>query len=42
MRHVAEKQYKTYGKSLEDLYVQIGWPLYRKYGHAYDAFKAAI
>lgn len=42
MRHVAEKQYKLYGKSLEDLYVQIGWPLYRKYGHAYDAFKAAI
>ncbi|KAI9208598.1 eukaryotic translation initiation factor 2 alpha subunit-domain-containing protein [Polychytrium aggregatum] len=38
MRHVAEKL----NISLEDLYVQIGWPLYRKYGHAYEAFKVAI
>lgn len=20
----------------------IGWPMYRKYGHAYDAFKLAL
>jgi len=38
MRHVAE----TTQKGLEDLYVQFGWPLYRKFGHAYDAFKLAI
>lgn len=28
--------------SLETLYEQVGWPLYKKYGHAYDAFKLAI
>ncbi|CAG8532595.1 16234_t:CDS:2, partial [Acaulospora colombiana] len=38
MRHVAEKQNMV----LEDLYNQIGWPLYKKYGHAYEAFKLAI
>ncbi|KAF0437822.1 translation initiation factor eIF2 alpha subunit [Gigaspora margarita] len=38
MRHVAEKQNLV----LEDLYKQIGWPLYKKYGHAYEAFKLAI
>ncbi|CAJ0651225.1 5691_t:CDS:2, partial [Entrophospora sp. SA101] len=38
MRHVAEKQDLV----LEDLYKQIGWPLYKKYGHAYEAFKLAI
>ncbi|CAG8506101.1 7614_t:CDS:2 [Diversispora eburnea] len=38
MRHVAEKQNLV----LEDLYKLIGWPLYRKYGHAYEAFKLAI
>lgn len=38
LRHVAERR-KYY---LEDLYERIGWPLYRKYGHAYDAFKLAI
>lgn len=37
-RHVAERR-KFY---LEDLYERIGWPLYRKYGHAYDAFRLAI
>ncbi|KAJ2377020.1 hypothetical protein IW150_001628 [Coemansia sp. RSA 2607] len=26
----------------EELYKQFGWPLYKQYGHAYDAFKAAI
>lgn len=38
LRHLAERR-KFY---LEDLYEKIGWPLYRKYGHAFDAFKLAI
>jgi len=38
MRHVAELTHQ----GLELLYKQFGWPLYRKYGHAYDAFKIAI
>jgi len=38
MRHVAE----TMQRNLEDLYVQFGWPLYQKFGHAYDAMKIAI
>mmetsp|Transcript_41742 Transcript_41742/g.130744 ORF Transcript_41742/g.130744 Transcript_41742/m.130744 type:complete len:154 (+) Transcript_41742:554-1015(+) len=38
LRQVAEKQ----GMFLKDLYRKVGWPLYRKYGHAYDAFKLAL
>jgi translation initiation factor 2 subunit 1 len=38
LRHVAERR-KFY---LIDLYEKIGWPLYKKYGHAFDAFKLAI
>ncbi|GAB2274266.1 hypothetical protein Dimus_009031 [Dionaea muscipula] len=38
MRHVAE----TMNTDLEDLYVRIGWPLYRKYGHAFEAFKLIV
>jgi translation initiation factor 2 subunit 1 len=38
LRHLAERR-KLY---LEDLYERIGWPLYKKYGHAYDAFKLAL
>mmetsp|Transcript_2059 Transcript_2059/g.3639 ORF Transcript_2059/g.3639 Transcript_2059/m.3639 type:complete len:304 (-) Transcript_2059:61-972(-) len=38
MRHVAE----TVGVDLEDLYIRVGWPLYRRFGHAYDAFRAAV
>jgi len=38
LRHVAEKRKLL----LEDLYEKVGWPLYRKYGHAYDAFKLAL
>lgn len=38
LRHVADLQNKT----LESLYTTIGWPLYRRYGHAYDAFKLAL
>ncbi|OZJ02566.1 hypothetical protein BZG36_04339 [Bifiguratus adelaidae] len=38
LRHVAEK----HDIPLIELYQKFGWPLYRKYGHAYDAFKMAI
>ena len=38
MRHVAERK----DMELEQLYQSVGWPLYRKYGHAFDAFKAAL
>ncbi|CAM8963760.1 hypothetical protein QQ045_005064 [Rhodiola kirilowii] len=38
MRHVAE----TLQIDLEDLYINIGWPLYRKYGHAFEAFKLIV
>nr|KJB52031.1 hypothetical protein B456_008G242900 [Gossypium raimondii] len=38
MRHVAE----TLGIDLEELYIKIGWPLYRKYGHAFEAFKIIV
>merc|ERR1712216_190815 len=38
MRHCAE----TLDTDLEPLYQSIGWPLARKYGHAYDAFAKAI
>ncbi|CAI9762270.1 unnamed protein product [Fraxinus pennsylvanica] len=38
MRHVAE----TMNIDLEDLYVHVGWPLYRKYGHAFEAFKLIV
>jgi translation initiation factor 2 subunit 1 len=38
MRHVADMQQMA----LEDLYVSVGWPLYKKYGHAYDAFKLCL
>lgn len=38
MRHVADKL----NANLETLYEQIAWPLYRKYGHAYDAFRFSI
>jgi translation initiation factor 2 subunit 1 len=27
---------------LEDLCRTVSWPLYKKYGHAYDAFKLAL
>jgi translation initiation factor 2 subunit 1 len=27
---------------LEELYTLYGWPLYKKYEHAYDAFKICI
>lgn len=38
MRHVSTQV----NIPLEDLYKEFGWPLYKKYGHAYDAFKLAI
>ena len=36
VRHVAE----TTGNEVEPLYEAIGWPLYKAYGHAFEAFKA--
>jgi translation initiation factor 2 subunit 1 len=38
MRHVAAQT----TISLEELYQAIAWPLNKKYGHAYDAFKMSI
>eukprot|EP01083_Nonionella_stella_P267549 903830_1 len=38
LRHLADRK----GLYLEELYDKVGWPLYRKYGHAYDAFKLAL
>ena len=38
MRHIAEKL----DIELEGLYKDVGWPLYKKYGHAYDAFRIAV
>jgi len=38
MRHVAE----TTHLELEQLYQKVGWPLYKKFGHAYEAFKMAL
>lgn len=38
VRHVAE----TVGVDMIDLYQRWGWPLYRKYGHAYDGFRMAV
>jgi translation initiation factor 2 subunit 1 len=38
LRQVAEQRRCR----LETLYQSVGWPLYRKYGHAFDAFKLAL
>ena len=38
MRHTAD----VTGCDLEELYAQVGWPLYRAYGHAFDAFKYMV
>ena len=38
MRHVSEVQ----SVEMEELYRQSAWPLYAKFGHAYEAFCAAI
>jgi translation initiation factor 2 subunit 1 len=38
LRHVAANN----DLRLEALYQTVGWPLYRRYGHAYDAFKLAL
>jgi len=38
LRHVSE----TVKIRLEELYKQFGWDLYKRYGHAYDAFKLAV
>lgn len=38
MRHVSE----TCHVKLEDIYKQFGWDLYKRFGHAYDAFKLIV
>lgn len=38
VRHVAE----TVGVDMEELYKRWGWPLYTRYGHAYDGFRIAV
>ena len=38
VRHVAETQHVE----MEELYSKTAWPLYRKHGHAYEAFRVAI
>lgn len=38
VRHVAETQHID----MEKLYSMTAWPLYKKYGHAYEAFRLAI
>ena len=38
LRHLADRK----GLYLDELYQKIGWPLYKKYGHAYDAFKLVL
>ncbi|KAI8805916.1 hypothetical protein BJ742DRAFT_740918 [Cladochytrium replicatum] len=38
MYHVAQKL----DMELEQLYQEVGWPLYKQYGHAFDAFMVAI
>jgi len=38
VRHVAE----SLSCDMESLYIKFGWPLYKKYGHAYDAFRLAV
>lgn len=38
LRNVAEKA----NIDLEKLYEDIGWPLYKVYGHAFDAFKISL
>ncbi|KAF7830917.1 eukaryotic translation initiation factor 2 subunit alpha-like protein [Senna tora] len=45
MRHVAETENIDLERvcvNCEELYVHIGWPLYRKYGHAFEAFKIIV
>eukprot|EP01032_Pedospumella_encystans_P007984 gene7984-9518_t len=36
--HVAKRN----NMRLEDLYSKVGWPLYAKFGHAYDAFQRVL
>ncbi|MEW5298660.1 MAG: hypothetical protein WDW36_001753 [Sanguina aurantia] len=38
MRHVAE----TTGQDVDELYRCIAWPLYKRYKHAFDAFKTMV
>lgn len=44
MRHVTEGAQSAGlpDSQLEDIYQKVAWPLYKKFGHAYDAFKVAM
>ncbi|GMP23487.1 hypothetical protein CsSME_00001067 [Camellia sinensis var. sinensis] len=33
---------KISAECINDLYIHVGWPLYRKYGHAFEAFKSIV
>ncbi|OMO61489.1 hypothetical protein CCACVL1_23479 [Corchorus capsularis] len=42
-RVLAKKIFRLVKKGIiRDLYIKIGWPLYRKYGHAFEAFKIIV
>lgn len=41
MSHVVQQQTEEPFVELEELYKMVGWPLYRKFEHAYDSFKKA-
>eukprot|EP01087_Luapelamoeba_hula_P019004 TRINITY_DN622_c0_g1_i1.p1 TRINITY_DN622_c0_g1~~TRINITY_DN622_c0_g1_i1.p1 ORF type:complete len:319 (-),score=79.66 TRINITY_DN622_c0_g1_i1:67-1023(-) len=41
MSHVVAQQNEEPFISLEEFYKQLGWPLYKKFDHAHDAFKKA-
>jgi len=41
MSHVVQQQNEEPFVELEDLYKMVGWPLYKKFEHAYDSFKKA-
>ena len=38
MRHVADRT----NRDMDDVNSIVAWPLFKKYGHAYDAFKLSI
>ena len=40
--HHAPRQRDQPHERLEELYTQFGWDLYKRFGHAYDAFKLLV
>jgi len=41
MSHVVQQQTEEPFVEIEELYKMVGWPLYKKFEHAYDSFKKA-